>query len=267
MTMSNKESYGDRDLNKYRIIEKIKYAIFLMSCFLLLFEIGKLEISASEDVDKDAECSLVINIPHAYRSELEDNSIPVRIYRIAEMTETGVYKEIEECESLNLDQLSFDATAKDLEEKASLAVELLKIDVGDGDKIIKPYREFDIVNNKGSVTGLETGLYLLYMDDYLSGKNKYSALPYIIFLPGTVEWQNSEGNTVKEWNYDLVVELKLSSSENIRDHIEIETHPEGSGNVYTGDRTNVNQLYTVAIFFGLLFMIVFLSKRQNRKTE
>ncbi|MBQ9700841.1 MAG: hypothetical protein IJV71_09505 [Lachnospiraceae bacterium] len=260
------------DLKIYdKIIKKSKYIILLVVCFLLFTGDIGIDVLAAQNVDKDAECSLLLKVPNAYKEELKDEVIPIRLYRIADVTDAGTFADLDGYESLGLSQLSMDATAKELEDKAAEVVDYLKADEGKGDTVASPYRTMNIENNQAGASDLETGMYLLYMNDYKKGDDRYSALPYIIFLPASFQWQDADGNNISEWNYNLIAELKFSKNGRGQNPVDPitppqtpEDNPEGEK---TGDMTNVEKYYGIAIFFGLVFIIVFLSRRRHKAVE
>lgn len=192
-------------------MKKIKYNMVFVAFFVFLLGSFGLNVQAETKVNKDTTCSITFKIPKAYQSQLQKEEIPVRLYRIADITEQGFYNDVQGYESLKLSEMCGDVTAQQLEEKAAEASKLLKADVWKEQPEVTPEYELLIVNNQVSAEELAQGLYLVCVKATQKGQESYQALPYIISLPCLIELENSAGEAVQEWKYDLEVDLKLGS--------------------------------------------------------
>ena len=261
--------------NKYALV----FVIFLMFALFMNAE----NVKAAADVDISLPCSLTFKIPQAYQDELQAEEIPVRLYRIADMTATGEYVDLAGYESLKLNELSHYATAEQFEQKAKKAAKLLKVNVWQDTPATEPYAELNIVNNQGTVNQLEPGLYLVCVKPMKIGKMQYQALPYIISLPNLLEEKDDIGNVLQSWNYDLEVDLKLSCKdttskkeevpENIPDVEPVDipvkdfsSESEEIKKYKTGDDMILPLAACAVVFFGIAFMIVWALEKKNEKS-
>lgn len=256
-----------------KIIRKIKKKNILLAVCLLLFLAGaELETQAAESDGETSQCSITFEIPKAYQKELQSESIPVRLYRIADMAENGAYEDITGCESLKLSELSTDATAQKLEEKAKEAARLLQAETWQESPVIAPDRQFQIVKNQANADDIEPGLYLVCVEPIQAGEYRYQALPYIISLPCLIEIEHNAGEVIQEWNYDIVVDLKLKCEKIVlpeepepeepkepedtpEEPEEKELEQEAKVKYKTGDETKLKLLNVGVVLFGVLFLI------------
>lgn len=194
-----------------RVMKKISYVILLLAVFLCLCT-GSGQVWAAELVDTTHPCSLTLEIPKAYQNELMKEKISVKLYRVADITSDGAYRDIAGYEKLHFSDLSFDVTAEQLEEKAREASAYLGLDAGNTQSSAVSGLEFEIVNNQGCQTDLEPGLYLVCVEPLSVGDNSYQALPYLISLPNLSKSIDIRRSSQLNITYDLVVDLKLAKT-------------------------------------------------------
>lgn len=247
-----------------KIVKQISYAILLLAAALCL-NMDQREAFVAV-VDTAQSCSLTLEIPKAYRSELSTEQITVRLYQIADITSDGAYQDIAGYEELHLSELSSDMTADWLEKKAQETVLFLGIDEWNAKSDVAAEREFKFVKGHGIQTDMEPGLYLVCVKPITTEKYKYQSLPYIISLPGLMEDIN--GNELY-WKYDLVVDLKLarktrSITQQGATEETISNHPPVHK---TGDEMNLGLLIGCVIFFGGSFCILCYMEKCDRGDE
>lgn len=254
-------------------MKKITYVILLM-----VFSWGGMQGTngsvGTEIVDTAHPCSLTLEIPQAYQEELWAEKITVRLYRIADIASDGTYQDIAGYEELHLSELSSDVIASQLEKKAQETSAYLGVDVWKEKPDVAPEREFNIVNNYGIQTELETGLYLVSVKPFAVGKYTYQVSPYIICLPNQLEYVRSNTSLI----YDLVVDLKIARRVKPTVPVEpvapVEPLKEPSEEdissspdiVYkTGDDVKLSLLLGCVVFFGVSFCILCYMERRSRK--
>ncbi len=194
--------------NKNRKDQKLLRAILPVVLLLSLLMSQSMDSYAAENVDVASRCSVSLEIPSAYREELKAQSIEVRLYRIAEITEYGRYRSVPGYEDLYAERLSTATTAEELEALARKAASYLR--VSDWEQVPKtvPSYELTITQNEGSCSNMEAGLYLVCVRPVRYGNATYRAIPYIISLPTLIETEEDGVRDLK-WSYDLTIDLKL----------------------------------------------------------
>lgn len=191
---------------EYKWNHNLLIVLALLATFLLQ---DPIQAYAATNVSVEASCSVRFEIPSAYQTELQSQTIPIRLYRIAEITEYGQYKDIPGYESLHLGSLSTDTTAEQLKAKAQLVASYLNVDTWEATPATTPDYEFNITNNVGTQEIMFSGLYLVCVKTTTVGNATYHALPYIISLPTLIETTSGVGQSDLSWVYDLTVDLKL----------------------------------------------------------
>ncbi len=264
-----------------KINKNITYICLMMAILTLFLSWKKLEVHADESEEEHTYCSLTFEIPQAHRSALHAETVPVRLYRIADITEDGTFKDIKDYENLHLSEISSSITAHQLEEKAKETAKFLNATIWEEEPSTTPIREIDIVNNQGIATEMGAGLYLVCVKQISVGNNNYEALPYILSLPSLLEVVDNNENQGLEWKYDLLVDLKIGCSKTPQIPEEPPTQsippkeaaPPASPpsdmliKHKTGDDTNVTLLLFGTIFLGLSFVVVCLLDKCGRKEK
>lgn len=252
-----------------------KHMMLFIGLLLILFVEKESDVYAAEKIDLTNCCSIIFQIPKAYQTELYAETISVRLYHIADITEDGAYKDIPGYEELQLSELSGAVSAEMLEEKAQETAEFLKVGRWEEVPETMPDKECEITNNSGMQSEMKAGLYLVCVESVKVGRNTYDALPYIISLPGCVEIDNHARNSVQEWNYTVTVDLKLRclaeepmpivevpetmSAEETETYIQVEYK--------TGDETKLMLLQGCVIFTGASFGLLCFVEKRNGETD
>lgn len=164
---------------------------------------------AAKAVDVNRKCSIEFNLQNnVYDAATENkdgekaedftelNKLPVRVhlYQVAEIKETGAYKEVTGFDDLKLDEINDKTTAKEWADKAAKARELIE-------KGTEAAAETSVTleDGKGKITGLATGMYLVVADEVKSPYFTYTFKESLISLPNNY-WYNGGSD---EWVYEL----------------------------------------------------------------
>ena len=153
---------------------------------------------AANAIDTDAECSIQFDIG-GNSSELLSASIPVKLYKVASVDESGNYTGIGAFSKLDLSSVSadnLDAAAATWAERAAEAKKLLKDDT-------EPTTT-TLTQGRGTATGLDTGLYLVDTPKVITPNYTYTFTPYLVSLP-TNNYYSGNGAS-DDWIYDLTKE-------------------------------------------------------------
>ena len=149
---------------------------------------------AANAIDTDAECSIQFDIGGS--SELLKAGIPVNLYKVASVDESGNYTGIGAFSKLDLSSVSadnLDAAAATWAERAAEAKKLLKDDT-------EPTTT-TLTQGRGTATGLDTGLYLVDTPKVITPNDTYTFTPYLVSLPTNNYYNNDHTND--EWIYNL----------------------------------------------------------------
>lgn len=158
---------------------------------------------AANAIDTDAECSIQFDIGGS--SELLKAGIPVNLYKVASVDESGNYTATGtfaklDLSSVNADNLA-DATAE-WKKRANDAKEMLTD--SDGNTVVEPPKTITLTDNQNddhTITGLKTGLYLVDTPKVITPNYTYTFTPYLISLPTNNYYNNDHTND--EWIYNL----------------------------------------------------------------
>lgn len=162
------------------------------------------QVNAAFAVDTEKSGSIEIQLKGDFAEDLSFVEIPVKLYKVASITETGVY--VPEGDFTGLDLTI-------LEKPDMTADEWLKC-AKNAQEMIKESTAFTAISvtggESGVITGLDTGMYLVNVqgnegenqDKIHTANYAYTFLPYLISLPNNYYY--TTGND--EWVYNLVGE-------------------------------------------------------------
>lgn len=153
---------------------------------------------AASAINTGQKCSIEFDIS-GNSSELLSASIPVKLYKVASVDESGNYTGIGAFSKLDLSSVSadnLDAAAATWAERAAEAKKLLKDDT-------EPTTT-TLTQGRGTATGLDTGLYLVDTPKVITPNYTYTFTPYLVSLP-TNNYYNGNGAS-DDWIYDLTKE-------------------------------------------------------------
>lgn len=153
---------------------------------------------AASAINTGQKCSIEFDIS-GNSSELLSASIPVKLYKVASVDESGNYTGIGAFSKLDLSSVSadnLDAAAATWAERAAEAKKLLKDDT-------EPTTT-TLTQGRGTATGLDTGLYLVDTPKVITTNYTYTFTPYLVSLP-TNNYYSGNGAS-DDWIYDLTKE-------------------------------------------------------------
>lgn len=153
---------------------------------------------AASAINTGQKCSIEFDIS-GNSSELLSASIPVKLYKVASVDESGNYTGIGAFSKLDLSSVSadnLDAAAATWAERAAEAKKLLKDDT-------EPTTT-TLPQGRGTATGLDTGLYLVDTPKVITPNYTYTFTPYLVSLP-TNNYYSGNGAS-DDWIYDLTKE-------------------------------------------------------------
>ncbi|MDE6960782.1 MAG: hypothetical protein K2P27_07970 [Lachnospiraceae bacterium] len=146
--------------------------------------------------------------------ELKNASIEVELFRIASVDISGKYQAISTFEPLQsrLGSINSQTSAQEWEETALAAREIAMPAEGTP---LTPDNRFVFTQADRTLSGLQTGLYLVTAQDVVTSEYIYHFTPYLVSLPGNAYGQE-EGND-DAWLYDVTVGLKPSQEDRYGD--------------------------------------------------
>ena len=161
---------------------------------------------AADPIDLTKTCSLTIEVESGsqFEADLDQMTIPVDLYKVADVDVSGSYTELTGFEGIGLDGVSDATTADEWLTMAETAAGKLT-------DASAPTESIQLVNGSAVADALEAGMYLVvpaetYNADY---SYLYQFTPYLTALPGN-DYYNS-GNDA--WDYDPVIGLKAEREE------------------------------------------------------
>lgn len=167
-------------------------------------------VTAATAVETGQECSVTVELDGS-SEELKSLSIPVKLYRVAEVSESGNYTMLPGYESLKLSEVDSDTSAQEWEEKAKAASDLVK------EQTPEANAELTVTGGTGTEDGLPTGMYLVEAEEVQSPEYTYTFSPFLLSLPNN--YYGSGGSD--DWVYDVTTGLKPDQEERLGD-LEIE---------------------------------------------
>lgn len=153
---------------------------------------------AASAINTGQKCSIEFDIS-GNSSELLSASIPVNLYKVASVDESGNYTGTGAFSKLDLSSVSadnLDTAAATWAERAAEAKKLLKDDT-------EPTTT-TLTQGRGTATGLDTGLYLVDTPKVITPNYTYTFTPYLVSLP-TNNYYSGNGAS-DDWIYDLTKE-------------------------------------------------------------
>lgn len=171
--------------------------------FVLAFSaVGLYSVYGAPAIETGKSCSLSFELDGQYE-DLNALSIPVSLYKVADVEETGEYQPLSGYESLDLGTVTENTTAEQWEAYAQEAVTLTDT-LG-----TEPAAELEIRPDadgkpSGYADGLSAGMYLVEAETVQSPENVYQFIPYLVSLPNN--YYSSTGDDT--WVYDVTTGLK-----------------------------------------------------------
>lgn len=166
---------------------------------------------AASAIDTDAECSIEFDIS-GNSSDLLSASIPVNLYKVASVDESGNYTGTGAFSKLDLSSVSadnLDTAAATWAERAAEAKKLLKDDT-------EP-TTVTLTQGRGTATGLKTGLYLVDTPKVITPNYTYTFTPYLVSLPTNNYYSGNDASD--DWIYDLTKEMNSAVGLKPEEHV------------------------------------------------
>lgn len=166
---------------------------------------------AASAINTGQKCSIEFDIS-GNSSELLSASIPVNLYKVASVDESGNYTGIGAFSKLDLSSVSadnLDAAAATWAERAAKAKKLLKDDT-------EPTTT-TLTQGRGTATGLDTGLYLVDTPKVITPNYTYTFTPYLVSLPTNNYYNGKDASD--NWIYDLTKEMNSAVGLKPEEHV------------------------------------------------
>ncbi|MGN0352864.1 MAG: DUF5979 domain-containing protein [Roseburia sp.] len=157
------------------------------------------DLYAANQIDISKACSLILQVPDnsEYGKELSEVSLKANLYRIASVDKDGTYTSTTEFQSLEIEKSELNQ--EKWEEIAEEAAGLAEGETAD--------TQITIENGTGKAENLQTGMYLVMVENVITDLHEYSFNPCLIALPDNLYYQTGKvENDV--WQYDAVCHLK-----------------------------------------------------------
>lgn len=200
------------------------YALVLAALLALPCLGGLLQTQAAGRIDTDRECSLTVSVEisesiggnDAYLEDFNQMSIPVSVYKVADVDATGQkftpiapFAGADGLDMSKMEKEPSEMTAADWQELSEQAENIRQKENPEaaGTTTVQ-HGEGAAGTAQGTVAGLKPGLYLVVADsvsnpDYTV---QYTFTPYLTALPSSDYTLSGEGND--EWVYDTTIGLK-----------------------------------------------------------
>ena len=172
---------------------------------------------AASAIDTGQKCSIEFDIS-GNSSELLSASIPVNLYKVASVDESGNYTVTDAFTGLDLSSVSADNLDTAAATWAARAKEAQgKLTDSDGKTVVEPTETVTLQNGRGTATGLKTGLYLVDTPKVITPNYTYTFTPYLVSLPTNNYYNNDQ--TSDDWIYDLTKEYNSAVGLKTEQHV------------------------------------------------
>ena len=184
-----------------------------LAALLALPCVNLMQAKAAGPVIQDQKCILTVAVDTtetawgvgvgagASAEDFADMTVPVNIYKVADMSVSAEFTSTAEFEGLDFNIVMKDANAATWEDLAKDAVEKL------GN--VEPTKTGEIANgNPAVISGLDVGMYLIVPQETFNSDytRKYVFTPYLAALPSSDYTQTGAGSD--DWQYDRTIYLK-----------------------------------------------------------
>ena len=172
---------------------------------------------AANAINTGQKCSIEFDIS-GNSSELLSASIPVNLYKVASVDESGNYTGIGAFSKLDLSSVSadnLDAAAATWAERAKEAQG--KLTDSEGNTVVDPTETVTLQNGRGYQDKLDTGLYLVDTPKVITTNYTYTFTPYLVSLPTNNYYNNDQ--TSDDWIYDLTKEYNSAVGLKTEQHV------------------------------------------------
>lgn len=204
-----------------RRMKKVSALILAVSLLCSAFVLP--EVYAAVGIDSTKKCSVQVNCKiqndtawnelsgEKYLSELETNAVEIKLYKVANISVTGKYTELDDFSELDLSdtRINSETSAATWQELAAAAKTA----------VVDKALETELVKSTGeegtcTFTDLDQGLYLVMASKESTNRYRYEFSPYLVSLPSNNYYKiakaASEANppqvipeNADEWIYNL----------------------------------------------------------------
>lgn len=179
---------------------KIGSAVVL-TLALVFSALPMLGADAAYPVETGRSCSVEITVADNTADvdkELDKIDIPVKLYKVASISESGTYTAAEGFEDVDFSAVEDgNGSAAEWEERAEAA---MKVVTDSGAAAVKEVKKL-AGQSSVMVNGLETGMYLVVAGEAQSDNYTYTFKPYMISLPNNYYYTNPSHDDT--WVYNL----------------------------------------------------------------
>lgn len=193
--------------------KRIKQAGVLGLTLALMFSGFVLaKVYAAEGIKINKKCTVQISLKESgFKEFIGQEALPVEValYKVADVDVGGNYKTLAEYDALDLSVIDSETTA----EEWSVLAENAKMEIALAD--LEAFTTKSMEYGEVIISNLDTGLYLLDVQQVISDEYIYEFTPFMIALPHN-NFYNSKDDT---WIYDLIGEnaigLKVHCTERL----------------------------------------------------
>ena len=189
-----------------------------LAAITVLSAAGLSNVYGALGVETDRKCSLTFTLDETEfdDDELRDLEIPVKVYKVADITEEAQYDTTGYADfaGLGLENVSSTTSA---EEWAQMAEDAMKIVE---DKKIAPTADVKVTKPAGAaestgvINNLETGMYLVQAETVQTSEYTYDFTPYLVSLPNNYYSKENPNDT---WVYDVTTGMKPQQTQRYGD--------------------------------------------------
>ncbi|MCI9340313.1 MAG: hypothetical protein HFG94_06580 [Dorea sp.] len=192
-----------------KISRRMRKGYALALAFLLTLPcLIRIQTEAATAIDTSVKCSLTVSVGSSdYEEDFNEMSIPVSLYKVADVDSAGRYTSVDSFSQVDLTGISSTTTAEEWQNLAEEAKQCLSGAEAVGKTVVeKP--ESGAGEAQGVFKDLAVGMYLVvpeasYNADYTV---KYEFTPYLTALPSSEYAMTGAGSD--DWDYNPVIGLK-----------------------------------------------------------
>lgn len=161
-------------------------------------------------IDTEKPCTLTIKLDGQYQ-ELENLSIPVKLFRVASVGTDGKYTALEGYGGLDFSGVNSETTAQDWEKLAQQASDAAASAGAQATATATVQKQPGQGEAQGQAVNLQTGMYLVEAETIQSPEYVYHFIPYLVALPNNYYGKNGDD----AWVYDVDSILKPEQTERL----------------------------------------------------
>ena len=182
-----------------------KGSAILLAAALVFSALALPKAYAAVGVETDrTDCKITINVPAEGFKELKNLSIPVELYKVADIGVGAEYTLTTDFDTAKLEGIESVNSTTTTEAWTTFAEEAKKIvdDRKEAGTSLATAKTGTINSGTVTIEGISVGLYLVDVQTTPSSTYEYSFIPYLISLPNNYYKEGVTGTT-DEWVYEL----------------------------------------------------------------